>query len=351
MTSPVRIGILGAGSISDTHARAAQSIPGVEVAAVYGQNVDKARALAERCGATAYDSLERFLDHRPMDIVAIGSPSSLHAAEGAAAASRGLHVLVEKPLDITDGPRRRPDRRRRSRGRQARRLLPGPAEARCRADEGARRRRRPRHARCSPRGGSSGFARRSTTVTRAGAGPLRYDGGGALINQAIHTVDLLLHLAGPIASVEATTATRLHRIEVEDTVVATLQFASGAIGVFEASTAVYPGYPRRLELTGSHGTMILDHDSLVAVDLTPEGQAAAGDVVAPAAHAASAQNAASATVSDATPHRRIIEDFIAAIRTGGEPICSGREGRRSIAVVEAIYASARGGRRATIESR
>ena len=132
---------------------------------------------------------------------------------------------------------------------------------------------------------------------------------------------------------------------------ATLQFASGAIGVFEASTAVYPGYPRRLELTGSHGTMILDHDSLAAVDLTPEGRAAAGDIGTPAAPAAAAQNAASATVSDATPHRRIIEDFIAAIRTGGEPICSGREGRRSIAVVEAIYASARSGRRATIESR
>jgi predicted dehydrogenase len=353
MTSPVRIGILGAGSISDTHARAAQSIPGVEVAAVYGQNVDKARALAERCGATAYDSLARFLDHRPMEIVAIGSPSSLHASEGSEAANRGLHVLVEKPLDITtaraDVLIDAADRAGVKLGLFFQdRLKPDVVRMKALVDAGA----------LGTPVLASGRVKWFRSTQYYGdsrwRGTFAYDGGGALINQAIHTVDLLLHLAGPIASVEATTATRLHRIEVEDTVVATLQFASGAIGVFEASTAVYPGYPRRLELTGSHGTMILDHDSLVAVDLTPEGQAVAGDVVAPAppaAPAASAQNAASATVSDATPHRRIIEDFIAAIRTGGEPICSGREGRRSIAVVEAIYASARGGRRATIESR
>src|SRR5262245_43815014 len=97
----MRIGILGAGSISDTHARAAKSIPGVEIAAVYGRNVEKAQRLAATHGGTAYDSLERFLDHRPMDIVAIGSPSALHAEQGIAAAQRRLHVLVEKPLDVT----------------------------------------------------------------------------------------------------------------------------------------------------------------------------------------------------------------------------------------------------------
>jgi UDP-N-acetyl-2-amino-2-deoxyglucuronate dehydrogenase len=288
-----------------------------------------------------------------MEIVAIGSPSSLHGSEGAAAASRGLHVLVEKPLDITtaraDVLIDAADRAGVKLGLFFQdRLKPDVVRMKALVDAGA----------LGTPVLASGRVKWFRSTQYYGdsrwRGTFAYDGGGALINQAIHTVDLLLHLAGPIASVEATTATRLHRIEVEDTVVATLQFASGAIGVFEASTAVYPGYPRRLELTGSHGTMILDHDSLAAVDLTPEGQAAAGDVVAPAAPAApaaSAQNAASATVSDATPPRRIIEDFIAAIRTGGEPICNGREGRRSIAVVEAIYASARGGRRATIESR
>ena len=89
----IQVGIIGAGGISDTHARAARSIPGVEIAAVYGRNVEKARRLAELYGGVAFDSLERFLDHRPMNLVAI-------AEQGIAAAERGLHVLVEKPLDI-----------------------------------------------------------------------------------------------------------------------------------------------------------------------------------------------------------------------------------------------------------
>ena len=98
-------------------------------------------------------------------------------------------------------------------------------------------------------------------------GTFALDGGGALINQAIHTLDVLLHLWGPIASVDARAGTQLHAIEVEDTVVATLQFENGALGTFEASTAVYPGYARRVELTGANGTLTIEHDQLVGVDL------------------------------------------------------------------------------------
>jgi UDP-N-acetyl-2-amino-2-deoxyglucuronate dehydrogenase len=97
----MKIGILGAGNISDTHARAALAIPGVEIVAVHGRNAAKAERLANQYGGRAYDALDAFLDHRPMDLVAIGSPSGLHAEQGIAAAARGLHVLVEKPLDIT----------------------------------------------------------------------------------------------------------------------------------------------------------------------------------------------------------------------------------------------------------
>ena len=136
-------------------------------------------------------------------------------------------------------------------------------------------------------------------------------GGGALINQAIHTVDVLLHLWGPIVSVDARAGTQLHSIEVEDTIVATLQFENGALGVFEASTAIFPGYARRVELTGANGTLTLEHDQLVGVDLkTPDDRFAAEPV---AARDLAPANAASPTVLDATPHRRIIEDFVDAI--------------------------------------
>jgi UDP-N-acetyl-2-amino-2-deoxyglucuronate dehydrogenase len=334
----IRIGILGAGSISDTHARAARAIPGVEVAAVYGRNAAKAQRLAELYGGVAFDSLERFLEHRPMDLVAIGSPSALHAEQGIAAAERGLHVLVEKPLDITtaraDALIAAADRAGVTLGVFFQdRLKPDVVKMKAMVDAGVAG--RPILA--------SGRVKWYRPPEYYGGsrwrGTFALDGGGALINQAIHTVDLLLHLWGPIVSVDARASTQLHTIEVEDTVVATLQFENGALGVFEASTAVFPGYARRVELTGANGTLTLEHDHLVGVDLkVPDARFP--EAVEPR-DAAPAANAASPTVSDATPHRRIIEDFLHAIRTSGRPACDGPQGRRSVIVIEAIYASAR----------
>src|SRR5207248_6337254 len=97
----MHIGLIGSGNISGTHARAARAIPGVSVSAVYGRNAERVARLAAEHGARGYTELEPFLEHQPMDIVAIGTPSGLHATHGAAAARRGLHVLVEKPIDVT----------------------------------------------------------------------------------------------------------------------------------------------------------------------------------------------------------------------------------------------------------
>ena len=161
------------------------------------------------------------------------------------------------------------------------------------------------------------------------------DGGGALMNQAIHTADLMLWLFGPVARVMARTATRVHRIEVEDTAAAILEFESGALGVLEAATSICPGYPRRLELTGSKGTLVLENDRLVAADVEGSGESAGqpGD----------GSSSASPIVADASAHRRVIEDFIEAMRTGRAPACDAREGRKSVALIQAIYESARGG--------
>src|SRR5664279_1702836 len=97
----VRLGLIGGGNISETHARAGRAIPGVEIAAIYGTNEQKVRRLCGEHGGTAYSNFEKFLEHRPMDVVAIGSASGLHAEQGIAAARHGLHVLTEKPIDIS----------------------------------------------------------------------------------------------------------------------------------------------------------------------------------------------------------------------------------------------------------
>ena len=166
-------------------------------------------------------------------------------------------------------------------------------------------------------------------------GTLELDGGGALINQGIHTIDLLLWLLGEVSRVQAQTATELHSIEAEDTATAILEFSSGTLGLFHSTTAAYPGYPRRVEISGTEGTVILEHDQIIAADLRK-----APDEGARMAPRDENQSASSATVSDFRGHQAVIEDFLSAIQKNTLPACDGREGRRSLALVEAIYRAA-----------
>jgi UDP-N-acetyl-2-amino-2-deoxyglucuronate dehydrogenase len=338
---PTHIGLIGGGNISGTHARAARAIAGVEIAAVYGTNPDKINGLCREHGGTPYLDFEAFLAHRPMDLVAIGSPSGLHAAQGIAAAQRGLHVLTEKPIDIST---RRADELIAATGRAGVKL-------------GVMFQDRVKPAICELREwiGTGVVGRPLLADARVKwyrppeyyggsrwRGTIALDGGGALINQAVHTVDLLLWLLGDVVRVQSRTATALHPIEAEDTVIAILEFASGAFGVIQATTAAYPGYPRRVEITGTEGTVILEQDRIVAADLRHPRS------ISSAAAPDENQSASSALVSDLRGHQALFEDFLQAIERDTTPICDGREGRRSIAVVEAIYRAARNGGGASV---
>src|SRR5262249_14758077 len=249
----MRIGIVGAGGISGTHVRAAQGIDGVEVVAVHGTNREKTAALALEARAAAYGDFDRFLAH-PMDIVAIGSPSGLHAEQGIAAVRRGLHVLVEKPVDVTtakiDAFLAEADRAGVKVGVFFQeRLIPEIAAIKTRLEAGELgdplliSGRLNWHRPAEYYNGSRWRGRRAL------------DGGGALMNQGIHTVDILLWLFGPVKRVTGRTATRVHAIEVEDTAAALLEFENGAFGTIHATTAAYPGFPRELEVTGTKGSV------------------------------------------------------------------------------------------------
>jgi predicted dehydrogenase len=331
----MQVGILGAGNISDTHARAARAIPGVKIAAVCGANRDKTAKLAETHGAVPYDDVQAFLAHRPMDIVAIGSPSGLHAEQAIAAIRRGLHVLVEKPLDITldkvDAVIAEASRGRVKVGVFFQdRLRPDIVTIKRMIEAG--RLGRPVFA----SGRVKWYRPPEYYASSRWRGTWALDGGGAVMNQAIHTVDLLQWLFGPVARVCAKTATRVHSIEVEDTAAALLEFSSGALGVFEAGTSMFPGYARRVEVTGTEGTLILEGDRLLAADLRSTAEVAT-------AKPTDLESTASPVVSDSSAHQRVFEDFIRAIETGGTPACDAREGRASVAIVQAIYRSSRQG--------
>jgi len=329
------IGIIGGGNISETHARAALAIPDVEIAAVFGNNREKIERLAKTYGGTPYTDFAAFLAHKPMDMVAIGSPSGLHAEQGIAAARAGLHVLTEKPIDISTA--------------RADALIAACDKADVRLGVFFQDRFKPDLQRVKKLLDAGilgkpilGEARvkwwRPPEYYAASKwrGTFALDGGGALINQGVHTVDLLLWLWGDVAAVQAKMSASLHKIEAEDTLVALLEFANGAFGTLIATTSVFPGYPRRVELTGSEGTLAIEQDLLVRADLhKPDpslihNEPGDQDV-----------RAASAAVNDIRGHQAALEDFLRAIRTHSRPACDGREARRSIALIEAIYAAAR----------
>jgi predicted dehydrogenase len=334
----MKVGLLGGGNISDTHARAARAIPGVEIAAIHGTNREKAERLAQAYGGAVYDDIERFLDHRPLDIVAIGSPSGLHADQAIAAIRRGIHVLSEKPLDVTtakvDAVIAAADRGGVKVGVFFQdRLKPDIAAMKSMIVSGQLG--KPLFA----AGHVRWYRPPEYYTTSRWRGTRALDGGGALMNQAIHTVDVLQWLFGPVARVGGRTATLLHSIQTEDTAAAVLEFESGALGIIEATTSSFPGYARRVDVSGSEGTLILEGDRLVATDLRAKGTQASTVPAEPPP-----ENAASATVSDSVPHQRIFEDFIRAIRENAVPVCDAREARPSVAIIEAIYRSAESGR-------
>src|SRR6266704_3364288 len=329
------IGLIGGGNITETHARAARAIPGVEISAINGTNAEKIARLCCEHGGTPYQDFAAFLKHRPIDLVIIGSPSGLHATQGIAAARQGLHVLTEKPIEISTA--------------RADILIEAAKQSNVHLGVIFQDRLKP-HIRQLKNWVDQGLLGKLLFVDArvkwyrppeyyAGSrwrGTLALDGGGALINQAVHTVDLLLWLLGDVVRVQSRTATTLHKIEAEDTAVAILEFANGALGTFHATTAAYPGYPRRIEISGTEGTVILEHDRIIEANLRNTRAAP----VEPTALDEN-QSASTATVSDFRGHQAILEDFFQAIQQNRTPMCDGVEGRRSLALIESIYRAAR----------
>jgi UDP-N-acetyl-2-amino-2-deoxyglucuronate dehydrogenase len=328
----LRFGLVGCGNITDTHARAVREA-GHEITAFFGRDPAKAEAMASRHGGRAVGGFEALLEE-PIDAVMIGSPSGAHAEQGIAAARRGKHVLVEKPIDVST-----------ARGAA---LVEAAAAAGVRLGVLFQDRRKPALVRLAEFLREGGLGRVLLVSARvkwhrppeyySGSrwrGTLAQDGGGALVNQGIHTVDLLLWMLGPVARVQALAARQARAIEGEDTALALLEFASGAVGTLEATTVAWPGYPRRVEISGTEGTVVVEGDDVVAADLRAPGP---DDLAGGGGESASA---GTAVVSDATAHQRMVEDFAQAVALGRDPACSGREGLRSLAVVEAIYAAAR----------
>ena len=332
--------------ISQLHAKVIANLPDAELVAVCSRDHDRAKSITDAFGGAPTTDYESLLARTDIDAVAICTASGEHAAFGIPAARAGKHVLVEKPIEIN---LEQADALISACSQSSVKLgvifqlrfLDACREVKQDLERGALG--NPVMADCymkfyRPQEYYSGSRWKGTQAL---------DGGGALINQGIHGLDLLLHLAGDVASVKAYKAVRAHdNIEVEDTCVAAVRYVNGALGVIQATTSVHPDVQQRIELHGSEGTIILDGTEDVWIKHWETFKDGSRDIEP---HAAAEHHGAAAVLEEGgEAHRRQIQDFVDAIVEDREPAVNGSEGRRSLAVVRAIYRSAEEGIEVTL---
>lgn len=335
----LRFGIIGVGNIAPVHAAAISGTPEAELVAVATRDPDRGRVFAAQHGGEQHScswhaDYAELLQRPDIDIVTICTPHDLHLPMTLAAARAGKHVLCEKPMART----------------------PAECDAMIEACEQAgvtlgvifQSRFEPLSRRLKQLIDDGTLGRllwvsantiwyRTDDYYRSGPwrGTWAHEGGGVLINQAAHALDLLLWLTGLPDRITARTRTLNHAIEVEDGALAILEYADNRLGLIQATTAAYPGYPERLEIVGTNGSAIY-HKGQARLEwhlIDPRE-----DHVQ---EAAVSSGAAAPMDITAAGHTTQFQDFVAAIREGRQPLVDGREGRHSIAVIDAIYRSAR----------
>ncbi len=338
--------IVGCGMIARFHARALAEVPGTKVVALVSRSTANAKKMADelRLSCDVYSDLAQALKRPDVHVVIVTTPSGAHMEPAVAAAAAGKHVVVEKPLEITlercDRIIEACDRHGvklctifPSRFGDANRALKSAVEA-------------GRFGRLTLGETTCKWWRPQSYYDEGGwKGTQALDGGGALMNQAIHNVDLLQWLMGPVTHLSGFTATLAHeRIEVEDTAVACLRFASGALGVIQATTSVHPGLPKTVAVHGDRGTAVIEQDDVLRWDFTLE-TAADREVKERFAQKVGASGGASnpAAISH-QGHARQLTDFVQAIESGRTPRVDGREGRKAVEIILAIYRAAATGR-------
>ena len=332
----VGVGIIGLGMAVKPHALALRDLADqVDVIGGYSPTPERRSEFARSYGLPAVDSLDALLADPRVDAVLILTPPRTHAELAVRAAQAGKHVLLEKPVDIgLQQARAVVDAVERA-GRKLGvvfqyRFRPGTVTLRKLLREGALGELL--SASCAVR-----WWRSAEYYAQPGRGMRARDGGGVLLTQSIHTLDVLLDLAGPVKRVSAQCRTSpLRSIDTEDIACATVEYRNGAVGVVDATTLAYPGYPERIDLAGTKGSAVLEAERLVVHrpgqdPLHVDGSSAGGGGADPMAFSHEW-------------HRRLIEDFLDAVRTGREPRSSGRSALAVHALIDAMLESSASGR-------
>jgi len=345
-SSKVRFAVVGAGVIGAHHSRALRALDGVDLIAIADVGETKARKLAERFGASEFTTdVDGLLHRSDIDAVSVCTPSGLHAAIAIPALNAGRHVIIEKPLDITLDAADRIIAAERASGKKVAVIS---------------QHRFDRSTELVYRAVQAGNLGTITSAIASHAwwrgqsyydsgdwrGTWAMDGGGAIMNQTIHTVDLMVTLLGTPVEVFGYTACLAHeRIEVEDTAVAVVKFASGGLGIIHGTTAAYPGLDASLRIYGSKGSAVISDDELRYLH---ENVGDAPEIAMPEMGIGN-QLGADYRLNDdergfGAAHQAQLADFVRAVTTGSPPRVGTAQGRTTLSVVLALYETARSGK-------
>lgn len=329
----LRFGILGCGTVAEYHAAAIAAVPGARVVCACGNSPARAEAFCRKWGISRAENYQNMLKRADVDVISLCTPSGLHGEEAVAALEAGKHLVIEKPISIHNA--------------DADRIL-ALAETSDRTVSVISQMRFSDAAREIHRAMAEGaFGKlvsaaltmryyRGQDYYDSGAwrGTQSMDGGGILMNQGIHGVDLLAYLMGPVSELTGCTATRLRKIEVEDTACAVLRFANGALGTIDATVCNPGGSPLRIEICGEKGSVVLEDETIVFWGLEEPCRVPVGKVSGSSA-------SASPTGISVENHTRQFADFVAAVRKGTPPGVTVRDGRHALKIVCGVYESQR----------
>ena len=348
MTSakPLGFGIIGCGVIADFHVQAIANLKGAHLVGVADQFAEPVARIAKKYGiGFSTTSIDELVARPDIDIVCVTTPSGAHLEPALAAIRAGKHLVVEKPIEITV---ERVDELLRAADAAKVRVA---AIFQSRFGTGART------VKAAVEAGRFGRLvlcsayvkwHRAADYYRGWKGTLKLDGGGAVMNQGVHAVDLLQWFAGMPVEVFAWKTRRVHeKIEAEDTAVASLKFASGALGTIEATTAAYPGFNKRIELCGETGSVILEDDRILAWSFRDERPEDAG-IRAAGQGVDMGSGSSDPTKISFYGHQMQLQDLVDALRENRPPAVEGREARNAVALIRALYASAESGAPVTI---
>jgi predicted dehydrogenase len=337
-----RFGIIGLGNIAKVHIKAIESLNNCQFIAGYDLVPGKAKEICSNYdNCTGYDDIEEFLANKNLDIVTITTPSGAHLGPAIKVIESKRHVIIEKPLEITS---------------QRCNLIIEKAKEHGVIAAGIFQSRfyeAPKIIKKAIDAGKFGvlsicdahvkwFRSQAYYDSAEWRGTWALDGGGTLMNQSIHAIDLLLWLCGPVEEVTAYTALRSHSgIEVEDTATAILKFKNGALGVIEGTTGSYPGFLKKIDICGSKGSASIEEQNLVKYEFVDECEEDKRDFERLKNIATSEGGASKASSIRYKYHAMVFEDVVNAIDENREPLITATEAKKSVELIEAIYRSAK----------